>query len=162
MPNITEYKKQMQKGDVPKAYRTIMQYIMDLRTHFQKAHPDFTVSGSIYFGYMDMSYFAVITDLLKSHKLKIAIVFIHETVSFEVWLAAANKQVQKKYWQYAKQHEWDKYRIPQSIQGEDSILEHTLTSTPDFDKPDSLTHQIETDTLAFIKDIEAYLADISN
>lgn len=70
---------------------------MTLRTHFHKKYPDAFVSGSIYYGYMDMTYFSFTPKSLQQRKLKIAIVFVHESFRFEVWLAAYNKQVQQNY-----------------------------------------------------------------
>lgn len=92
---IEEYKKQMKKGCIPVAYKGLMEYIMSLRTHFKNKYPDYFVSGNIYYGYMDMTYFSFIPKSLKSKKLKIAVVFIHDKMRFEVWLGGYNKQIQK-------------------------------------------------------------------
>jgi hypothetical protein len=48
--NISEYRKQLEKGKLQKAYRGLMEYIMGLRTHFMKTYPDNIVSGNIYYG----------------------------------------------------------------------------------------------------------------
>lgn len=95
---MNEYRKQMEKGDIKKAYKGLMEYLMELRLHFKKKYPDYVVSGSLYYGYMDMSYFSFFPESLKLRKLKVAIVFIHDTIRFEVWLAGYNKQVQAQYW----------------------------------------------------------------
>ena len=55
---INEYRKQLAKGAIQKAYKGLMEYIMGLRTHFKNKYPDYFVSGSIYYGYMDMTYFS--------------------------------------------------------------------------------------------------------
>lgn len=93
---MEEYKKEMKKGTIRNAYKGLMEYIMDLRTHLQNKYPEHFVS-SLYYGYMDMTYFSFSPDSLKDRKLKIAIVFIHDTVRFEVWLSGQNKQIQKEY-----------------------------------------------------------------
>lgn len=155
---MNQYRKQMAKGDIQEAYRGIMQYIMNLRTYFNNVYPDYYVSGSIYYGYMDMTYFSFFPKSLKDKKLKIGIVFIHESCRFEVWLFGYNKQVQEKYWRLFKQSNWNKYRIPSTIKGVDSIMEDTLVENPDFSDLDNLTKQIETGTLKFIQDIEDFLS----
>ena len=94
----------------------------------------------------------------KSRKLKIAIVFVHATIKFEVWLAGYNKQIQTKYWNLVKESNWNKYRIPAAIKGVDSIVEYTLAENPDFIDLDGLTKQIEKGTLDFINDIEDFLS----
>ena len=156
--NMNEYKKQLEKGAIKEAYKGLMEYIMDLRTHFKNEYPDYFVSGSIYYGYMDMTYFSFYPKSLKDRNLKIAIVFIHETFRFEVWLAGYNKQVQTKYWELFKESDWNKYHIVPTTKGVDSIIEHILVDNPDFSDLDSLTKQIEIATLKFIKDIESFLS----
>jgi len=157
---VAEYKKQLEKGAVKLAYRGLMEYMMALRTHFQKNHPAFSVSGAVYQGYMDMSYFSLVPDSLKSRKLKIALVFIHEKCAFEIWLSGINRQVQENYWALIKKNGWDKYRLVPSIKGSDSILEYVLDENPDFNDLDGLTKQIEKKVLKFSKDVEGYLGKV--
>jgi hypothetical protein len=154
---IKEYKKQLGKGVIQRAYQGLMKYIMDLRTHFSKNFPDFA-PGNIYHGYMDMTYFPLSPKSLKSRKLKIAVVFNYDQFRFEVWLAGYNKQIQQKYWILFQESVWNKYRIPSAIKGVDSIAEYTLAENPDFDDLDGLTKQIEKGTLNFISDIEDFLS----
>jgi len=156
--SMIEYRNQLQKGIIRKAYRGLMEYFGSLRSYFKKKYPDYAVSGSIYFGYMDMTYFAVNPPLLKDRKLKIAIVFLHEEFKFEVWLGGYNKTVQKEYWDLVRERGWDKYRIPSSIKGIDSILEYVLVDNPDFRDLDTLTTQIERGTMNFMKDVEDFLS----
>jgi len=84
---VNQYRKQLKNGAIQQAYRGVMKYIMGLRTHFTKKYPAYAVSGSIYYGYMDMTYFSVFPKSIIDRKLKIAIVFLHEAFRFEVWLS---------------------------------------------------------------------------
>jgi len=154
---VNEYKKQLEKGAIKKAYKGLMEYIMTLRTHFKNKYPDYFVSGSIYFGYMDMTYFSFTPRSLQHRKLKIAIVFIHDGFRFEVWLGGYNKQVQQKYWKLFKESDWNKYHIVSTTKGVDSIVESVLVDNPDFSDLDTLTKQIERETLNFIKDVDRFL-----
>ena len=156
--NMNEYKKQLRRGSVQKAYQGLMDYIMGLRSYFEKKYPDYSVSGNIYFGYMDMTYFAFFPKTLKQRKLKVGIVFVHEAFRFEVWLFGYNKSVQAKYWKLFKESSWSKYRVPSTIEGVDSILEGILIENPDFIDLDALTKQIERGTLKFIEDVEDVLS----
>jgi hypothetical protein len=155
---IPEYQQQLARGAIQKAYRGLMAYIQDLRTYFKNKYPDYFVSGSIYFGYMDMTYFSFYPKSLGDRQLKIAIVFLHETMRFEAWLAGYNKAVQSKYWKLFKESGWDKYRLVPTIKGADSILEYIVADRPDFGDPDRLTAQIETETLKLIADVERFFA----
>ncbi|MCL4274414.1 MAG: hypothetical protein QY328_13455 [Anaerolineales bacterium] len=156
--HLNEYRKLLKKGAIQKAYKGLMEYMMGLRTYFDSKYPHHFVSGSIYYGYMDMTYFSVIPVSLKQRKLKAAIVFVHETFRFEIWLAGYNKQVQSNYWKLFKESSWDKYPIVPTIEGVDSIVECVLVEEPDFSNLDALTKQIEKGALKFIKDIESFLS----
>ena len=155
--NMQEYRRLLAQGAIQAAYRGLMEYMLALRAHFQKQHPELSVPGSLYYGYMDMTYFSVIPQALKERSLKVAIVFLHEAFRFEVWLAGTNKQVQAQYWQLFKEGGWNQYRLVPSIKGCDSILEHVLAENPDFNDLPALTAQIERETLQFIRDVERFL-----
>jgi len=157
--SMNEYKKELERGAIQEAYQGLMEYMMGLRTHFDKKYPDHFVSGSIYYGYMDMTYFSFIPKSLKDRKLKPAIVFNHAAFRFEIWLAASNKDVQSKYWKLIKESGWDKYQLMPTIKGYDSIIESVLVNDPKFSDLDALTKVIESGTLKFIKDIEGFLTN---
>ena len=155
---INEYKKQLKKGEIQVAYKGLMEYIMRLKTHLKNKYPEYNVPGNIYHGYMDMTYFSFFPESLKKRKLKVGIVFVHETFKFEVWLFGINKQVQAKYWKLFKESDWNKYHIVPTTKGYDSILEYVLVDDPDFSDLDNLTKQIEKGALEFIKNIEKFLS----
>ena len=121
--SMTEYKKLLKKGDIIVAYQGLMDYIRDLRTHFNNEYPDYSVPSNIYYGYMDMTYFAIIPGSLASRGLKIAIVFVYGEFRFEVWLAARNKDIQDKFRKKFLEQNWNKYHITAPGKGIDSILD---------------------------------------
>ena len=156
---MDEYRIQLEKGTVQKAYQGLMEYITGLKTYLKNKYPDYFISGSIYYGFMDMTYFAFTPKSLKERKLKIAIVFVYDTFRFEVWLAGNNKGVQTKYWKIFKDSDWNKYQIVPTTKGVDAIVEYVAVDTPDFSDLDFLTKQIEHATLTFINDVESFLDD---
>ena len=155
--NMLEYRKQLKKGMIQKAYQGLMEYMAGLKNYFKNKHPDYSVSGSIYYGNMDMTYFSVFPKSLKDRDLKIAIVFVYDLFRFEVWLSGKNQQVLAKYWKIFKDSGWDKYKIAAQGKWADSVLEHILVDNPDFSDLESLTRQIDQGTLKFIKDVENFL-----
>ena len=154
---MEEFRRQLEKGSIRKAYRALLSYMMGLRTHFKNNLAGSTVSG-FYQGYMDMTYFALFPSSLKHRNLKIAIVFNYDAFRFEAWLAGRNRKVQRQYWKLFKNSQWPKYRVVTPAKGIDSILECDLATGFDLDDSDALTRSIETTTLAFIDDIERFLA----
>ncbi len=113
--SMEEFKTQLEKGVIQKAYLGLMEYMLGLRTHFRKKHPEYTLPGSIYYGFMDMTYFSIVTGPLKLRELKIAVVFYYDEFRFEVWLSGKNKQVLNKYWEILTASGWDKYKIVKEI-----------------------------------------------
>jgi hypothetical protein len=152
------YKKQLQKGDIIKAHQGLISFFGDLRSHFRKNYPDFAIPSSMYYGYMDMTYFSILPESIKHRDLKIAVVFVYDTFRFEVWLAAKNKKIQTRYWELIKESGWYKYNIVPTTKGIDAIIEVILVNDPDFSDLDALTKQIERGTLDFIRDVEGFLS----
>ncbi len=160
--SMNEYKQQLTIGAIQEAYRGLMEYFRDLRAHFKNKYPQYSVSGSIYYGYMDMTYFSLFPESVKRRKLKIAIVFVHDTFRFEVWLSGSNRTVQSEYWKLLKESDWNKYHLTSTPKRADYVIDHILVNNPDFGDLDSLTRQIERGTLEFITDVEGFLSKLSN
>jgi len=158
LENMAEFRKQLEKGAIQKAYQGLMEYMMSLKNHFSNKYPDYSTAGSLYDGHMDMTYFSILPKSLKDRDLKIAIVFLYDAFRFEIWLSGKNKQVLAKYWKIINKSKWDKYKVVEPAKGVDSVVEHILVDNPDFSDLDSLTRQIEQGALEFIQDIESFLA----
>lgn len=151
--NMLEYHSQLEKGKIQLAYKGLMEYLSALRNDFSREYPEYEFPGMLYFGYMDMSYFSIVPPSLKPHKLKIAVVFLHQEFRFEVWLSGVNRQVQNDCWNKIIEMGWNRYPLVAKIQGSDAIIEHILVTDPNFDDPARLTASIEAGTAQFITEI---------
>ena len=149
---IQEYRRQLSQGHIQKAYQGIMTFMTGLKSYLENNHPDYFTSA-LYFGYMDMTYFAFTPAVLKNKKLKIAIVYLHEQGRFEAWLGGNNRKVQAEYIERLSRSELGKYQLSQVSPGVDSIVESILVDRPDFDSLDSLQQEIETEVIKFISDM---------
>jgi hypothetical protein len=156
--DIEEFREQLEKGSIQKAYRGLLSYMMGLRTHFKNSYPASAISG-LYQGYMDMTYFALFPPSLKHRDLKIAIVFNYDAFRFEAWLAGRNRKVQRQYWALFRDSQWPEYSVVTPARGIDAIIRCDLAKDFDFGDPDALTSRIETATAAFIDDIERFLSE---
>ena len=159
---MKEFRLQLEKGVVQIAYKGLLEYMLALKNHLKEKYPECYVSGGLYSGYMDMTYFAFSPGALKRLNLKIALVFNHEAFRFEIWLAGYNKKVQAEYWKLFKESGWNKYNVVPAPKGSDSIVEYVLVESPDFIDLDALTKQIEKGTLKFVGDIEDFLSEHGN
>lgn len=154
------YKEQLQEGHIITAYQGLMAYFGKLRSHFQETYPDLQVPGNIYYGYMDMTYFALIPESFKSRELKIAVVFPHPAFRFEVWLAARNKKIQARVWRAIQDSSWERYPLTPQGKGVDAIIDHILVEDPDFSDLPTLTMEIDRGVLRFIQDLEGFLPSL--
>jgi hypothetical protein len=153
------YREQLAKGAIQIAYKGLMDYFLELRTCLKNKYPDYFVSGSLYYGYMDMTYFSFTPKSLQERSLKIAIVFNYQAFRFEAWLAAANRQVQHKYWRLFSGSPWPAYRVTAPAPGVDSIMACNLAEDFSFDDLRGLTARIMENTAGFIHPVERFLAD---
>ena len=149
---LQEYRHQLSKGQIQKAYKGIMTFMSSLKSDLEKSHPDHMIGG-LYVGYMDMTYFAFTPPELKDNKVKIAIVYLHESGRFEAWLSGSNRKIQGEIIKRLGEKDIGKYRLSKAIPGVDSIIEAVLVEDPNFDKRKELKLQIEKKTIKFINDI---------
>jgi hypothetical protein len=153
---IQEYTLQLKKGHIQKAYSRIMTFLSELKASLEHSHADYSF-GALYFGYMDMSYFAFAPAYLKNRNLKIAIVFLHETCTFEAWLIGRNRQIQADYIERLSHTDLRGFTLSQMQSGVDSIIASQLVEKPDFDNSDELKRQIDLTSSKFVQEIIAIL-----
>ncbi|MDD2592380.1 MAG: hypothetical protein PHP11_04665 [Erysipelotrichaceae bacterium] len=156
---ITEYQKQLKEGKIQLAYKGIMEFMSGLRSYINDKYDDLSV-GSLYFGYMDMSYFAITNTILRSKNLKIAVVYLHQDNCFELWLSATNKRLQASYINDFKKLDLKRYKLSKSMPHVDSIIEDRLLVNPKFDDQLGLKQEVSTSLIAFISDISAMLDQV--
>jgi hypothetical protein len=153
---VKEYTLQLRKGQIQKAYKGIITFMSGLKAYLERRHPEYTASG-LYFGYMDMTYFAFTPKKLKDKNLKIAIVYLHEQNRFDVWLAGGNRKVQDEYIEQIRHKDIGSYKLSKANPGVDSIVESTIVEHPDFDNVEELMMILERNTIEFANSIIAIL-----
>jgi hypothetical protein len=153
---IEEYTFHLQQGDIQIAYKGLLEFFGKLRTDITKNLSQYE-AGSVYQGYMDMTYFSLCTKSLKDKGLKIAIVYVHEKGTFEVWLSARNRAIAKKYEFMINSSFSDNITIVHDDTNPDAIIECILTSTPDFEEQELLIDIIEKGVKKFITAVSKYI-----
>lgn len=155
---IREYRLQLSKGQIQTAYKGIMTFMSGLKSHLEDNYPDHFTSA-LYFGYLDMTYFALTPAFLKERKLKIAIVYLHEPGRFEVWLGGSNRKIQADTNERLSQRDLGRYQLSQMHPGVDSIIESVIVEQPNFDELEELKTQIKKKTIEFINDMISLLGE---
>lgn len=154
--DIRELQKRLSDGLIQRAYRGIVSCMSRLRTVFADQRGERATSG-LYQGYFDMTYFALFSDELKERDLKLAVVFNYETFGFEVWLAARNRKIQRRYWELFLDSGYKKHRLIEPAVGIDAIVTAVLAADYSVEDEDSLTTHVVEGVTAFEHDIVSFL-----
>jgi hypothetical protein len=157
--DIRELQKRLSDGLIQRAYRGIVSYMSRLRTVFADQRGQRAISG-LYQGYFDMTYFALFSDELKERDLKLAVVFNYETFGFEVWLAARNRKMQRRYWELFLNTGYTKHRLIEPAVGIDAIVTAALAADYPVQDEDRLTAHIVQGVMAFERDIVSFLSEV--
>ena len=113
--------------------------------------------GGLYQGFFDMTYFALTSDELKGRDLKLAVVFDYATFGFEVWLAARNRKVQRRYWERFRDAGYAKHRLVEPAVGIDAIVMTVLAADYSLEDEGALDARIVEGVMAFERDIVSFL-----
>lgn len=138
---IETYAKLLRSEDLAGAYREILSFLSSLRGELAKKFPDHACQA-LYAGYLDMSYVACTPPSLKERNLKVAIVYLHAPMRFEIWLGAVNRGVQATCREELRTRELGSFTLSEAAAGVDSILVATLEDRPDFDRQEHLRESL--------------------
>jgi hypothetical protein len=150
--HINYYNEQLNQGHIQKAYRGIMEMMSQLKTTWDTHYPE-TPSGALYAGYMDMTFISVKPAVLSDMDLRISIVYLHESHTFEAWLVARNRKIQSQIHSQLKNKKLGKFNLTELGPGIDSIIAMTLEDEPNFDQIEELIGEIIDKTQHFISDM---------
>jgi hypothetical protein len=157
--DIQELRRRLGEGAIQRAYKRIVSYMGRLRTLFADQQGERAVS-QLYQGYFDMTYFALFPDALKKRNLKLAIVFNYQTFRFEIWLAARNRQLQRRYFEMLLAAGYKKHPLVEPGMGIDAIVEAVLAEDYSLDDEAHLTAQIVEGVKIFERDIVTFLSKV--
>lgn len=154
--NIFHFQEELQKGDILHAYRTLTQFMTDLRTTLVQELSEEYSFATLQRGFLDLTYFYFTNDELKRRKLKLSVVLNQIDMRFELWLLGNTKAVQKEYWEKLRQvncfesrQEMHQYYIGSAI----------LDATPEFANRDrlitNLKESIETSSSVILDTIQS-------
>ncbi len=135
---IPAYKNAFSSGELQRTYQDLVGVVQNLRTEISKRYEtEFSVAAILH-GYIDFTYFYLQNEYLKRKKLKLALVFNHHNVSFELWLLGQTKDVQIQYWNKLRGAKWVN---PEAMPAY-SVFEAPLLVAPDFDDAVKLTETV--------------------
>lgn len=154
--DLTQLQDQLRRGAVQRAYGSIISAMSQLRSYFVARDGERAVSA-LYQGVFDMTYFALFPPALKSRGLKLAIVFDYESFTFEVWLAARNRALQRRYWQLLRDGGWSAHRLVEPASGIDAIVERDVADAGALGAPDVLAARVDAAARELLDELTAFL-----
>lgn len=158
---IKQYTTCIRQNSLERGYRLILEALSLLKHQVTAYHPDFGV-GQLYQGYLDMSYIGIVTPLLQSHGLKVAVVYLHKEGRFEAWLAAKNRTIQEQYRTILREKVKEPYHVREKQAGEDAIIVTLLEKSPDFCDLQLLAKQLKEKLVQVIEDMQNVLESIGD
>lgn len=97
-----EYKHLMDTTNIQVCYQEIIKLIKYIHLNLKKEMPTYDFTNKIIENRMDFSYFQITNQSLKTNGLKIQVIFIHKTCTFEVWMSGYNRSIQSNYFNIIK------------------------------------------------------------
>lgn len=157
--DMHEFRTALAIGSIQRAYVALVSYMSRLRTRYASKRGERAVSD-LYQGYFDMTYFALFPNELRARDLKIAVVFHYATFSFQSWLAARNRKVQKSWWEKLRDAGYDKHTLAEPGAGIDAIVISVLADDFSLADESGLTRQIEAGVESFENHLLAVLTEL--
>ena len=157
---IDRYTTAVAQGDLTYAYHGILSALTRFKSAWESAHPQDTV-GTLYQGYLDMSFVAVLPAALAEKRLKISLVYLHPSGSFTLWLIAGNRAIQKSVSDALRNVPLGEYTLTKLEPGVDAIIALDLPKPYAFDEPEQLTKDMLQAAEAFLADMTALVGSIS-
>lgn len=156
---VEEYCLAVAAARIPRAYRGILATLTLFQSSWKNAHPADMV-GVLYQGYMDMSFVAFAPAPLAEKRLKVSLVFLHDTGVFSLWLAAGNRDIQKRVSEALRRIPLGAYSLSTLEPGVDAIIAYDLPKPYEFDDPQALNASLVAAAETFTRDMIALTANI--
>ena len=157
--DVAAYCNAVSNGTLPRAYRGILSVLTSFKSAWEVAHPQDNV-GALYQGYMDMSFVAVAPAAFGARRLKISLVFLHDSGTFSLWLAAGNRDIQKRVSEALRSLPLGNYSLSTLEPGVDAIIAYDLPKPYTFDDPQTLNAALAAAAEAFARDMISLTASI--
>ncbi len=156
---IEDYTRAVAEARLPRAYRGILSALGQFQSAWKATHPSDPV-GALYQGYLDMSFVAFAPAPLAEKRLKISLVFLHDTGLFSLWLAAGNREIQKRVSEALRHAPLGTYSLSTLEPGVDAIIACDIPKPYTFDEPETLTNALIAAAEGFTRDMISLTANI--
>ena len=156
---INEYKKIIQTTDIQLGYKELINSIKHLKSYLQKEMKNFIFSKNIVENNLEYTYFHFTNKELKSHGLKLVLVFTHKEFKFEIFLSGVNRQKQINFFNDIKDKKI-KYILSNNPSKTDYVLKYEINDNFNYETLEEISIDIYSDIKEFTKYILLLLENI--
>ena len=156
---INEYKKIIQTTDIQLGYKELINSIKHLKSYLQKEMKNFIFSKNIVENNLEYTYFHFTNKELKSHGLKLVLVFTHKEFKFEIFLSGVNRQKQINFFNDIKDKKI-KYILSNNPSKTDYVLKYEINNNFNYETIEEISIDIYSDIQEFTKYILLLLENI--
>ena len=156
---INEYKKIIQTTDIQLGYKELINSIKHLKSYLQKEMKNFIFSKNIVENNLEYTYFHFTNKELKSHGLKLVLVFTHKEFKFEIFLSGVNRQKQINFFNDIKDKKI-KYILSNNPSKTDYVLKYEINDNFNYETLEEISIDIYSDIQEFTKYILLLLKNI--
>lgn len=156
---INEYKKIVQTTDIQLGYKELINSIKHLKSYLQKEMKNFIFSKNIVENNLEYTYFHFTNKELKSHGLKLVLVFTHKEFKFEIFLSGVNRQKQINFFNDIKDKKI-KYILSNNPSKTDYVLKYEINNNFNYETIEEISIDIYSDIQEFTKYILLLLKNI--
>ena len=156
---INEYKKIIQTTDIQLGYKELINSIKHLKSYLQKEMKNFNFSKNIVENNLEYTYFHFTNKELKSHGLKLVLVFTHKEFKFEIFLSGVNRQKQINFFNDIKDKKI-KYILSNNPSKTDYVLKYEINDNFNYETLEEISIDIYSDIKEFTKYILLLLENI--
>ena len=153
---IDHYCHAVREANLSRAYRGILSALLAFKSGWEAAHPEDSV-GSLYQGYLDMSFVAIAPAAFGARRLKISLVYLHADGRFTLWLTAGNRSIQAEVSNELAKKPLGAYSLTVLKPGVDAIISKDIPLPYFFDEPERLTAHLMDATEHFLFDMSVLL-----
>ncbi|MGL5540888.1 MAG: DUF7000 family protein [Erysipelotrichaceae bacterium] len=140
--DLIAYATLLEEGTLQRTLKGLYAFMEELQRSLHAQQPTYHCSP-LYKGMFDMSYFAFTPPALKAQGLKVAVVYVHATGCFELWLAANNRTLQKQVHARLSGQSFGCFEKSILGTGVDAILHCNLATVSSCDKMEGLRLPLE-------------------
>lgn len=154
---LTTYKNLIQTTELQEGYQAFIKLFCFLRSELKKELPQMMFSNQIEENKMNFAYFQLTNQSLKTKGLKIQVIFVHKTCSFELWVSGYNRKIQCEYYEKLKEISMP-YLLNDYPKKEDYIFKQLMDSNLELEATSEFVAKIKAELEKLIEYVEVAIS----